>query len=140
MELNISNTVATSVGSDIADSRAQKNIADSQSNKANAPEKIDLNYEQPLDRGQLEKPKNLTADFNLEKSLHKAYNLAVDFANKTLLDDNISMSLQNNTDQSKAIVKDIANGKVVHEYDALQVLQMYSSNYNLQGIVIDAYL
>jgi len=75
----------------------------------------------------------------MEESFNKAYGKAVDFANRVLLDDDLNMTLQKNeSGEISIVVKNVETKNIVQEYSPLQVLQMYSSNYDLQGIVIDA--
>lgn len=105
----------------------------------NKPEKAERSFFQQLTRGPSKAPPRLDENYSLDDSLKEAYERAVNFANKVLLDDDLSMSLQSHDDLGNlAVVKNIQNEQVVQEYNPVQVLQMYSSNYNLQGIVIDA--
>lgn len=101
--------------------------------------KTERSFFAQLERGPAKVPPQLDNNYDLDESFKQAFQRAVGFANKVLLDDDLSMSLSNENDgKSLAIVTNTENKKVVQEYDPLQVLQMYSSNYDLQGIVIDA--
>tara|TARA_Y100001960_G_C14643361_1_gene812053 strand:+ start:266 stop:670 length:405 start_codon:yes stop_codon:yes gene_type:complete len=132
--MDINNGITSSDNSDL--SRAQNGAVSNRDSSAN---QIERSYFQQLERGPAKVPPKLDNTFNLEESLGKAYEKAVGFANRVLLDDDMTMSLQNQDDgESTVVVKNIQNEQVVQEYNPVQVLQMYSSNYNLQGIVVDA--
>lgn len=133
MALDINNSITSSENSEL---RAQNGAIENSNQETS---QIERSYFKQLERGPAKVPEQLSKTFNLEDSLNKAFEKAVNFANKTLLDDDMSMTLQNQDDgESLAIVKHIQNEQVVQEYNPVQVLQMYSSNYNLQGIVVDA--
>lgn len=134
MNMDINNSITSSDNSDL--SRAQNGAV---ANKDSSTKLVERSYFQQLERGPAKVPPKLDNSFNLEESLAKAYEKAVGFANRVLLDDDMTMLLQNQDDGvSKIVVKNIQNEQVVQEYNPVQVLQMYSSNYNLQGIVVDA--
>jgi len=136
MTLDINNSITNSDNSEFS-GRAQNGAVEND-NGSNA-QKIERSYFSQLERGPAKAPPKLTERYNLEESLTEAFKKAVGFANKVLLDDDLTMSLQSQEDgESLAVVKNIQNEQVVQEYNPVQVLQMYSSNYNLQGIVIDA--
>jgi hypothetical protein len=136
MTLDINNSITGSEQE--LSGRAQRDVADNASSN-NKSEKIERSFFQQLSRGPAKVPPKLDESYSLDESLKSAYERAVKFANKVLLDDDLSMSINHQEDdKSLAVVTNIQNEQVVQEYDAIQVLQMYSSNYNLQGIVIDA--
>lgn len=133
MSMDINNSITSSENSDL---RAQNGAVKDKDSKAS---KIERSYFQELERGPAKVPPKLDGNFNLEESLSKAFDKAVGFANRVLLDDDMAMTLQNQEDgENLAIVKNIHNEQVVQEYTPVQILQMYSSNYNLQGIIVDA--
>jgi|TARA_Y100001960_G_scaffold223337_1_gene233736 hypothetical protein len=135
MTLDINNSITSSEKE--LSGRAQRDVADNSNN--NKSERIERSFFQQLSRGPAKAPPKLDESYSLDESLKAAYERAVNFANKVLLDDDLSMTINHHEDEkSFAVVKNIQNEQVVQEYDAIQVLQMYSSNYNLQGIVIDA--
>lgn len=136
MTLDINNSITGSEQE--LSGRAQRDVAEN-TNSNNKTEKIERSFFQQLSRGPAKVPPKLDESYSLDESLKSAYERAVNFANKVLLDDDLSMSINHQEDdKSLAVVTNIQNEQVVQEYDAIQVLQMYSSNYNLQGIVIDA--
>ncbi|HAG52336.1 MAG TPA: hypothetical protein DCL21_00945 [Alphaproteobacteria bacterium] len=136
MVLDINNSITSSEGSEF-NGRAQNGAVEND-NTEKLP-KVERSYFQELERGPAKAPPKLTERYNLDESLTEAFKKAVSFANKVLLDDDLTMSLQSQDDgKNLAVVKNIQNEQVVQEYNPVQVLQMYSSNYNLQGIVIDA--
>lgn len=134
MTLDVNNSITSTDNSEL---RAQNGATN---NKESSPVlNIERSYFKQLERGPAKVPPKLDKTFNLEESLNKAFEKAITFANRTLLDDDMTMTLQDQDDgKNMVIVKNIQNEQVVQKYDPLQVLQMYSSNYNLQGIVVDA--
>lgn len=135
MSINVNNNI---IGSDKELSgRAQSDII---KHDDNSPTKsIQRSYFSQLERGPAKAPSKLDESYNLEESFNKAFSKAVNFANRVLLDDDLAMSLQHDEHgESLAVVENTETSKIVQEYNPVQVLQMYSSNYNLQGIVIDA--
>ena len=130
-----SSVLASSVGSDLAHGRAQNSDGYNQPDIASI-NTIEMDLKQ--NRDALETVAKLDYSYNLDDSLNDAYQVAVNFANRTLVNDNLSM--QFDPAEQKAIVTDLSSGDIVQEYNPMQVLQMYSGNYNLQGLVIDAFL
>lgn len=137
MTLDINNSITSSEKE--LSGRAQRDAIDNPTAHNEQSQKAERSFFQQLSRGPAKVPPKLDESYSLDDSLKAAYERAVKFANKVLLDDDLSMTISHQEDEkSLAVVKNIQNEQVVQEYDAIQVLQMYSSNYNLQGIVIDA--
>lgn len=134
MVINVNNGVSSSDNNELSGRAQNGTINDTTYKTTN----IKRSYFQELERGPAKAPPKLESTFNLDESLSNAFNKALDFANKVLLDDDMTMVLQDNNGEKSIIVKNIKDTKVMQEYNPIQILQMYSSNYNLQGIVVDA--
>jgi hypothetical protein len=134
MVINVNNGVSSSDNNELS-GRAQNGTINDTIHKTT---NIKRSYFQELERGPAKVPPKLENTFNLDESLSNAFTKALDFANKVLLDDDMTMVLQDKNGEKSIIVKNIKDTKVMQEYNPIQILQMYSSNYNLQGIVVDA--
>lgn len=130
-------SVNNSISGQLDNNSAQKQI--NSSDLSSPKNKVPRFYTEEIQRGPSAIPPKLNASYNVENSMNEAYEKAIDFANRVLLDDESNMSLQfDDSGDLKAIVENIETKEVIQEYPALKVLQMYSGNYNLQGLVIDA--
>jgi len=131
-------SVNNSISEQLDTNSAQKQNINAQT-LSSPVNKIPRFHNEEIKRGPAKEPPKLDANYNMEESFNKAYGKAVDFANRVLLDDDLNMTLQKNeSGEISIVVKNVETKNIVQEYSPLQVLQMYSSNYDLQGIVIDA--
>ncbi len=85
----------------------------------------------------MEKVTNLSASFDLNNALDKAYKNVIRYMNDMLDSKDLEVKMSENINEPIGFVTDKETGKQVSSYEGKEMLKLYSHNNQRKGIVVD---